>query len=108
MKTTYSIYLEMFKAMGDDIRLSIVEILSSQKLCACELQEILDRPLAQPSLSYHLKVLTDAGILTTAREGKWIRFAVDAERMKKLQSFLGTLIPQDYKEESEAINKCKF
>lgn len=99
--------LELFKALSDDTRLAIIEKLTVQKLCACELQEALELDIAQSSLSYHMKILTDTGLISTTREGKWIRYSVDGTKFKQLQIFLGALLLQNNSAESEANFKCK-
>lgn len=100
--------LEIFKALSDGTRLAIIEKLTMKELCACELQEALELGIAQSSLSYHMKKLTEAGLISTTREGKWIRYSMDVDKFKQLQIFLGALILQYNSAESEANNKCKY
>lgn len=65
------------KAVADPTRLEILEMLSPQIRCNCHLQEHLD--LAPSLLSYHLKVLRDAGLIEGVRRGKWIDYALTAD-----------------------------
>ena len=68
---------EFYKALGDETRLMIVEMLSEQEMCVCE---IIDRlGLSQPAVSHHLKILKHAGILRDTKEGKWIYYSLNAE-----------------------------
>lgn len=68
---------EFYKALGDVTRLTIVNMLSEQEMCVCE---IIDRlGISQPTVSHHLKVLKHAGILRDSREGKWIYYSLNAE-----------------------------
>ncbi len=65
---------DVFKALADPIRLQILEILSPQIRCNCHLQEQLD--VAPNLLSYHLKILRQAGLIEGTRRGKWIDYAL--------------------------------
>ncbi|MEN8113913.1 MAG: metalloregulator ArsR/SmtB family transcription factor [Actinomycetota bacterium] len=65
---------ELLKAVGDPTRLEILEMLSPQIRCNCHFQEQLD--LAPNLLSYHLKVLREAGLIEGTRRGKWVDYAL--------------------------------
>jgi ArsR family transcriptional regulator, arsenate/arsenite/antimonite-responsive transcriptional repressor len=75
---------ELFKALGDPARVRIVNLLatSSEPVCACELYEPLG--LSQPTVSHHLKKLTDAGLLEREQRGKWAYFSLRPEAVAKL------------------------
>src|SRR5947209_395460 len=62
----------MFKALGDDVRLRIVALLSHGELCVCHLEEALD--LAQSNTSRHLAILRAAGVVAHRREDKWVYY----------------------------------
>lgn len=95
MMDNRSAYVEVFKALSDETRLDILEKLTTQELCACELQAAIRSNIAQSSLSYHMKILTDAGLILSVREGKWIRYSIDIEKFKQLQIFLYALTSQN-------------
>jgi ArsR family transcriptional regulator len=59
-----------FHALSDETRLEIVRLLSHGERCVCELQDVLSA--AQSRLSFHLRVLKDAGIVTDRRDGRWV------------------------------------
>ena len=59
----------IFKALCDEKRLSILELLKGGEKCACVLMEELN--IAQSALSYHMKILCESGIVTSRQEGKW-------------------------------------
>ena len=61
----------IFKALCDEKRLSILELLKGGEKCACVLMEELN--IAQSALSYHMKILCESGIVTSRQEGKWSR-----------------------------------
>ena len=75
---------ELFKTLGDPARVRIVNLLatSSEPVCACELYEPLG--LSQPTVSHHLKKLTDAGLLEREQRGKWAYFALRRDAVEKL------------------------
>ena len=60
---------QLFHALSDETRLGILEMLRDGERCVCDLQEELEA--AQSRLSFHLKVLKDAGLVTDRREGRW-------------------------------------
>jgi ArsR family transcriptional regulator len=65
---------EVLKAVADPTRLEILEMLSPQIRCNCHFQEHLD--LAPNLLSYHLKVLRDAGLIVGTKRGRWVDYAL--------------------------------
>jgi len=75
---------ELFKTLGDPGRVRIVNLLatSSEPVCACELYEPLG--LSQPTVSHHLKKLTDAGLLEREQRGKWAYFSLKRDAVEKL------------------------
>ena len=74
----------LFKALADPARVRIVNVLatSGAAVCACELEPALG--LAQPTVSHHLKRLTDAGLLVREQRGKWAYFSLNHEAAEKL------------------------
>ena len=64
----------IFKALCDEKRLSILELLKGGEKCACVLMEELN--IAQSALSYHMKILCESGIVTSRQEGKWTRYTI--------------------------------
>ncbi len=63
---------EIFKAMADPCRLTIIRLLKGGELCVCEIMTALRRP--QSSTSHHLTILKDAGLIKERKEGKWSRY----------------------------------
>jgi ArsR family transcriptional regulator, arsenate/arsenite/antimonite-responsive transcriptional repressor len=76
------------KALGDHVRLQLVDVLRKHagKVCVCELVPLFD--LSQPTVSHHLKVLRDAGIVGSERQGLWAYYYVIPETMKELSGWL--------------------
>src|SRR3954466_8130670 len=76
------------KALGDPVRLQLVDVLRKHagKVCVCELVPLFD--LSQPTVSHHLKVLRDAGIVGSERQGLWAYYYVIPDTMKELSAWL--------------------
>ena len=76
------------KALGDPIRMQLVDVLRKHagKVCVCELVPLFD--LSQPTVSHHLKVLRQAGIVESEREGLWAYYYVRPEALKELTKWL--------------------
>ncbi len=75
---------ELFKALGDPARVRIVNLIATARdaVCACDFNEVLG--LAQPTVSHHLKKLTDAGLLEREQRGKWAYFSLKRDAVEKL------------------------
>ena len=76
------------KALGDPIRMQLVDVLRRHpgQACVCELVPLFD--LSQPTISHHLKVLRDAGIVGSERRGLWAFYYVEPEALEELDSWL--------------------
>ena len=76
------------KALGDPVRLQLVDVLRKHagKVCVCELVPLFD--LSQPTVSHHLKVLRDAGIVDSERRGLWSYYYVVPDSLKELAIWL--------------------
>ena len=75
---------EVFKALGDPARVRIVNLIATSggAVCACDFNECLG--LSQPTVSHHLKKLTDAGLLEREQRGKWAYFSLKRDAVDKL------------------------
>lgn len=70
----YAKQAKVFKAVCDEKRLYIIDLLRQGERCACQLLEDLD--ISQPSLSYHMKILVESGIVRSRQEGKWTHYSI--------------------------------
>jgi ArsR family transcriptional regulator len=77
---------EVLKAIADPSRLEILEILSPEIRCNCHLQEVLD--LAPNLLSYHLKVLREAGLIEGTKRGRWVDYALTPDAHARIAAAL--------------------
>jgi ArsR family transcriptional regulator, arsenate/arsenite/antimonite-responsive transcriptional repressor len=78
------------KALGDPIRMELVDVLRKHagKVCVCELVPLFD--LSQPTVSHHLKVLREAGIVGSERRGLWAYYYVNPEPLEELSTWLSS------------------
>lgn len=85
-KQQYVEKAEIFKVLSDSNRLQIIDMLSCGEMCVCKILEKFD--ITQPTLSHHLKVLADNGIVTSRKEANWIHYKLNDEKMKEITEFL--------------------
>ena len=78
-----------FRALSDEKRLRIIDQLRSGERCVCDLTDTLDA--GQSLLSFHLKTLKDAGLVTNRREGRWAYYSINPEAFGQLEAFVGGL-----------------
>lgn len=83
--------VELFHALSDETRLEIVDMLRSGERCVCDLTDALDA--AQSRLSFHLKVLKDAGIVRDRREGRWVHYELDREAFDEIEELIAAMKP---------------
>ncbi len=81
---------QVAKALGDPIRLQLVDVLREQagRVCVCELIPLFD--VGQPTVSHHLKVLRDAGLVDSERRGLWAYYYVRPDALEELSRWLGS------------------
>jgi ArsR family transcriptional regulator len=97
MAYTYSDFVPIIKAISDETRLKIVDMLSCGEMCACDILELVD--ISQSTLSYHMKILTECGLINGVKDGSWMRYSINKEKSDSLLSFLNKLV----KEKEECI-----
>ncbi len=85
--------LQRFQAVAEETRFEIVRRLSVGERCVCELQDDLDA--AQSRLSFHLKKLKDAGVVSDRRDGRWVYYSLVPEVLEEMRVFLGEVKPTD-------------
>jgi len=79
----------LFKALADENRLQIMEILKDGEKCACKLLEALQ--ISQPTLSHHMKILCDAELVSGRKEGKWMYYSLSKAGIKNAKTYLKEL-----------------
>lgn len=74
------------KALGDNNRLQIVQMLSDGEKCGCKLLETFN--ITQPTLSHHMKILCECGLVYARKEGKWQHYSLNYETLQEIKSFI--------------------
>ncbi|MEG1255086.1 metalloregulator ArsR/SmtB family transcription factor [Clostridium sp.] len=90
MKYSYAEYVPIFKALADETRLKIIHILSDGELCACNILENFN--ITQPTLSYHMKILTESGLVIAVKDGAWIKYSLNDKKVSDLREVLNVKI----------------
>ena len=79
----------IFKALCDENRVQIFRLLQNGEKCACKLLEEMN--ITQPTLSHHMKILCDSGIVEGRKEGKWMHYSISREGVEEAQKYLDFL-----------------
>lgn len=90
MGLNYEENAKVIKALADSNRLQIIDILSCGEKCACDILEYFD--FTQPTLSHHMKVLMECGIVNCRKDGLWSYYSLNITYCNKLMLFLMNLI----------------
>lgn len=104
MKYNYAQYVPIFKALADETRLKIIDMLSCGEMCACDILDFFN--ITQPTLSYHMKILTDCEIVNARRDGSWMKYSLNKPKFQEFEKFV-----QDISEDSDdcickELKKC--
>jgi ArsR family transcriptional regulator, arsenate/arsenite/antimonite-responsive transcriptional repressor len=91
---------DIFKALGDPIRLEIVKLLLGKELCVCDILAAFK--VSQPTISHHLKVLKYAGLVNDNRDGKWIYYSLNPEAIAQVSELL-----QEFAVRSGTQERCR-
>lgn len=89
MEKDYADYALLFKALADETRLKIIDMLSCGELCACDILKQFN--ITQPTLSYHMKILTECGIVNGVREGAWMHYTINKENADNILEYWKTI-----------------
>lgn len=86
------------KALADGNRLQIVQMLTEGEKCACKILEAFN--ITQPTLSHHMKILSDCELVLTRKEGKWSYYSLNCKTLTEYREFIGKLVCTNDKKES--------
>ncbi len=78
----------VLKALADEHRLKILKTMLDEEKCVCEIQA--EFKLSQPTISHHLRILKNAGIILDRKEGKWVVYRPNKKKIKEFSDFLNT------------------
>ncbi len=83
----------IFKAFCDENRIRILKMLTTGEKCACKLLEELN--ITQPTLSHHMKILCDSGVVVGRKEGKWTHYSISTKGVDKAKKYLDVITRTD-------------
>jgi ArsR family transcriptional regulator len=86
MDDKYTENVGLFKALADPNRLEIVDMLSCGELCACMILEKFN--ITQPTLSHHMKILCDCGLVNGRKDGRWTYYSLNETMVQNFKDFL--------------------
>lgn len=89
MKKSYFDMAQMFKALGDENRIKIIEMLQAGEMCAANILEALE--VTQPTLSHHMKTLCESGIVKYRKSGKWMYYRISETGCGIITEWLGEI-----------------
>lgn len=92
----------LFHALSDETRLALLERLKGGEQCVCELTEAMKA--TQSRLSFHLKVLKEAGFIRDRREGRWMYYSIDPDAVEELEAVVETL--RQAAKSAGSANRC--
>jgi len=95
---------QLFHALSDETRLAVLEMLRQGERCVCELQDQLDA--AQSRLSFHLRVLKDAGLVIDRRDGRWVHYSLNADAFVEVEETVAEFKPSRRKLVVRAGGAC--
>jgi ArsR family transcriptional regulator len=82
--------VKMLKAIADENRLQMINLLSCENLCSCHFVNILD--ISQPNVSHHLKILKEAGLINASKRGRWIDYSLNEENIALIKNELNNIL----------------
>ena len=103
MNNKYDNNAKIFKALSDSNRLQIINILSCGEKCACRLLDYFN--FTQPTLSHHMKVLMECGLVNSRKEGTWNYYSLNVQNANELRRFLDEIML--FKENSIVDDDCE-
>lgn len=94
---SYKEFAAIFKALSDETRLRVIDMLSCREMSAGDI--LANFTLSQSTLSYHMKILLESGVVNARREGLWTKYSINDDTFNKLMDFL----PELYKLKDKCI-----
>lgn len=104
VKMTNQEMANQYKALGDETRLRIIAMLGNGELCACNI--LAEFSITQPTLSYHMKILTETGLVKVRKDGAWMRYTLNRPAIESLGNRLALIAHLEDKR-SASVNDTK-
>lgn len=95
----------IFKAFCDENRIKILQMLQTGEKCACKLLDEMN--ITQPTLSHHMKILCDSGVVDGRKEGKWMYYSISKTGVEIARQYLDLLISADCTGSTDCCEECK-
>lgn len=89
MTKNYNQLALYMKALSDETRVKILEMISHEELCACKILE--EFHITQPTLSHHMKTLCGSGLVNSRKDGIWAKYSIDKNNFECLQDFINDI-----------------
>ncbi|RAK06637.1 ArsR family transcriptional regulator [Halanaerobium saccharolyticum] len=90
--------VKLLKAIADENRLQIINLLSCESLCSCHFVNILE--ISQPNVSHHLKILKEARLIKASKRGRWIDYSLNEENIALIKNELNNILT-NYEEDCQ-------
>jgi len=98
--------VRLLAALADPVRLSIVRKLAAcDGICACDFTDVTD--VSQPTVSHHLRVLREAGVVTSERRGSWVYYRLLPAAIGRLGAIARDLVPGDFVPASDLVRSSR-
>lgn len=89
MEKDYGKYALFMKALSDETRIKIFDMLSQGELCACNILEKFN--ITQPTLSYHMKTLCDSGLVDSRKDGVWMKYSINKSNLDVIRELFDSI-----------------
>jgi len=89
MEKDYGKYALFMKALSDETRIKIFDMLSQGELCACNILEKFN--ITQPTLSYHMKTLCDSGLVEGRKDGVWMKYSINRDNLEVIRELFDSI-----------------
>lgn len=89
MEKDYGKYALFMKALSDETRIKIFDMLSQGELCACNILEKFN--ITQPTLSYHMKTLCDSGLVESRKDGVWMKYSINRDNLEVIRELFDSI-----------------
>ena len=83
-------FIGIMESLSDPIRINILELMMSGEICVCDIVKVTG--LSQSKVSYHMRILKDAGLISDRQEGRLVYYKLDLEVLSDIQNWIGNLI----------------
>lgn len=94
MEKDYGKYALYMKALSDETRVKIFDMLSQGELCACNILEEFN--ITQPTLSYHMKTLCDSGLVDSRKDGVWMKYSINRNNLEVIRELFDSINANEF------------